>query len=150
MIITKEILLSDFEFWSGAKNTAAELTDKDFDQIEAVLMDLYPDGADETTINDTFWFEDDWIAGILGYDSWEDLLKKRDPDYVDPEERKDDIKSEASSLLDEKGADYYDYDLDDWLESNWDEDSDDSAVVEELVKYIMDNQENDEDDEQER
>lgn len=110
-------------------------------------MDLYPDGTDETTINDIFWFEEDWIASILGYDNWEDLRKKRDPDYVDPEERKDDIKSEASSLLDEQCADYCDYDLDDWLESNWDEDSDDSAVVEELVKYIMDNQENDEDDE---
>ena len=147
MVITKEVALSDFDFWSSAKETAMQLNDSDFDKIEDALMELYPDGTDECTINDIFWFEEDWIAGILGYDSWEDLLKKRDPDYVDPEERKDDIKSEASSLLDEKGAEYCDYDLDDWLESNWDEDSDDSAVVEELVKYIMDNQENDEDDE---
>ena len=100
MVITKEVALSDFDFWSSAKETAMQLNDSDFDKIEDVLMELYPDGTDETTINDIFWFEDDWIAGILGYDSWEDLLKKRDPDYVDPEERKDNIKSEASSLLD--------------------------------------------------
>lgn len=54
MKVYNEISLRDFEFWSGAKENAEELTDCQLDKVEAILEDLYPDGVDETTINDLF------------------------------------------------------------------------------------------------
>lgn len=77
MKIYKEDSLSNFEFWSGATRTADILWEKigreAFDRIENILEDCYPEGIDETQINDIFWFEADWIAEMLGYDSWEQL-----------------------------------------------------------------------------
>ena len=77
MKIYKEESLSNFEFWSGAKETAKYLTSKDFDIIEAMLEELYPDGVDETTINDLFWFEEDMIAEWLGYSDFDELMEDR-------------------------------------------------------------------------
>lgn len=69
MKIYKEESLSNFEFWSGAKDFASKLTDNEFDTIEAFLETEYPDGMDETQINDLFWFESEWICSdILGVD----------------------------------------------------------------------------------
>ena len=42
-----------------------------------ILEDEYPEGMDETTVNDIFWFEDDFIAECLGYDSYDQLWDER-------------------------------------------------------------------------
>ena len=93
MKIYKEESLSSFGFWSGAVNTADELTGREFDIIEAELESIYPDGMDETQINDIFWFEQDWIAEMLGYECWEHLEADhagRDwPDDEEEEEEED-------------------------------------------------------------
>ena len=74
MKIYKETSLKDYEFWSGAKYTAEVLTSEQLDQVESYLEDTAPEeGYSETDINDIFWFERDWIAEILGFDSWEAL-----------------------------------------------------------------------------
>lgn len=86
MKIFKEESLSNFEFWSGAKDRAQVLTESDFDTIEAILEDLYPDGASETTINDIFWFEEDTIAEWLGFESWEALEKDHNDEDEDSDE----------------------------------------------------------------
>ena len=78
MKIYTEESLSKFDFWDGAIDTVKYLTDLDFDNIEFALEELYPDGMDDTTINDIFWFEDDFIAEILGYSDWEELIKDRE------------------------------------------------------------------------
>ena len=57
--------LSNFKFWSGAKENAAELTEEQFNEIESILESLYPEGMSDTEINDLFWFEFDWIKEIL-------------------------------------------------------------------------------------
>ena len=57
MKVTTEQSLSNFNFWSGAKDNAAELTDSQLDILESILEDIYPDGMDETAINDFFWFD---------------------------------------------------------------------------------------------
>lgn len=77
MKIYTENNLRDFEFWCGAKYTAEHMTDDDFDTIESILEDMYPDGMDETLINDLFWFEEDWIAEMLGYENFEELVSAR-------------------------------------------------------------------------
>lgn len=69
MKIYKEESLSNFEFWSGAKDFASKLTKSEFDTIEALFADIYPDGTSETQINDLFWFEPEYICSdILGVD----------------------------------------------------------------------------------
>ena len=78
MKITSEKSLSNFDFWSGAETTANELTNKEFNIIEAQLEDLYPDGIDETQLNDIFWFEQDFVAQMLGYDTWEAFEKTKE------------------------------------------------------------------------
>ena len=66
MKVYKEINLRDFEFWSGAKSNAETLTDEQLDMVESILEDAFPDGMDETQINDIFWFDFDTIREWLG------------------------------------------------------------------------------------
>lgn len=80
MKIYAETSLRNFEFWSGAKDTAKYLTLDELDTIEAILEDIYPDGIDETTVNDFFWFDDDTIAEWLGYDNFEQIMNRDEED----------------------------------------------------------------------
>lgn len=76
MKVYHEIELKDFEFWSGAKDTAALLTDEEFDMIESSFFadDTY---YSETDVNDFFWFEDDEIARVCGYFDMDDMMEDR-------------------------------------------------------------------------
>ena len=78
MIITYEDGLYNFRFWGGARSNAKYLTWQDFRIIEHIFEDMHPDGMTETQINDIFWFEEDWIADMLGYNSFEELINDRD------------------------------------------------------------------------
>ena len=83
MKIYTEQSLRDFEFWGGARDRAKYLTDDQFDTIEAILEDAYPDGMTDTEINDFFWFEEDTIADWLGYNSFEELIEESDSEDDD-------------------------------------------------------------------
>ena len=74
MKICSEKSLSGFDFWSGAVDRVKCLNDKQLDEIESVLEELYPDGMPETQINDLFWFEEDLIAEWLGFGSFEEIM----------------------------------------------------------------------------
>ena len=54
MKIYKETNLDSFEFWGGAKGFAQNLTEQELTIIAQNLEDLYPDGIDETNLNDIF------------------------------------------------------------------------------------------------
>lgn len=77
MIIYEEESLKNFQFWSGGKYLASCLTEKEFDIIEELLEELYPDGMEETEINNFFWFDGDIIAQALGYEDEDDLLESK-------------------------------------------------------------------------
>lgn len=74
MKIISEICLADFEGWSGAEDVLARLDNKEIETLECLLEDLYPDGIDETQLNDILRFDTDWIAEVLGYKSADHLL----------------------------------------------------------------------------
>lgn len=76
MKIYTETNLTNFEFWSGAKDTVKYLTYEELEQIEAILEDIYPDGIDETTVNDIFWFDTDFIAECLGYNDFDEIMER--------------------------------------------------------------------------
>lgn len=78
MKVYREISLSEFEFWAGAKDRVKYLTEEELEQIEQILEHIYPEGLSETDINDLFWFEDELIAEWLGHESFEEILMERD------------------------------------------------------------------------
>lgn len=70
MKIITEQSLADFKFWSGAETTAQRIWEEKgregFDQLEAILEDIYPDGIDETELNDLLWFDAETVYEWLG------------------------------------------------------------------------------------
>lgn len=72
----REISLSSFEYWSGAKANASMLTTEELDYLDDVLCDMYPDGMDETMVNDLLWFEFGFCCELIGlrYDCDEDKV----------------------------------------------------------------------------
>lgn len=67
MKIYTETSLESFEAWSGAVDTLDKIREANkCEDLEIMLEELYPDGIDETALNDLLWFEDEWIFEILG------------------------------------------------------------------------------------
>ena len=78
MKVYKEVYdSSDFDFWAGARDTVKYLEDEEVEQIFSELDMLYPEGMEETEVNDFFWFDDDVIAEWLGWPDFETLMKAR-------------------------------------------------------------------------
>lgn len=72
MKVTSEIQLQDFRFWSGAKYHAQQLLPEQFERLELILEDLYPDGMDASNLNDLMWFDFDIVKEWLGIETEED------------------------------------------------------------------------------
>ena len=68
MKVTKEIALCDFEPWGGACCRFDQLTKEELEELEEMVNVLYPDGIDETMLNDLFWFEFYAVCAWLGLD----------------------------------------------------------------------------------
>lgn len=67
LIVDKqEVSLEDFDAWGGAEELKQQIIDagktKEFEQLVA---ELYPDGIDETGLNDLMRFDDDWVRKTL-------------------------------------------------------------------------------------
>jgi hypothetical protein len=75
MIIKQEKDLNSFEFWSGAKDKAEQLTYEELKQITEELEALYPEGIDETELNDIFWFDFGYVCELIGLTYNEDNAK---------------------------------------------------------------------------
>ena len=68
LLIHTETRLRNFQFWAGGADRANCLTCEQLDVIEKVLEEIYPNGIDETELNDLLWFDEDIIAEWL--DLW--------------------------------------------------------------------------------
>lgn len=72
MKITSEIEIRNFDFEAGAVDRAKFIENnfpEKWNEIETTLEELYPNGIDETTLNDIFWFDDEFFAKMgCGYD----------------------------------------------------------------------------------
>ena len=59
--------LDTYQPWSGAVDTYETIVNNDLlDDLEYLLEDIYPDGIDETKLNDILWFDSDWVLESLG------------------------------------------------------------------------------------
>lgn len=135
MKITKEVSLENFEAWSGGRDTLNELTHSECEQLESQLEDLYPDGMEETQVNDILWFERDWIAECLGYKDWEHL--ERDHAGISDEDH-------ARTIIKNKFPDTTDEQVDGYIESEWSDDMEDDDILEEFESYLEDLKEEEE------
>ena len=72
MKIINETNLQYFEFWGNAKETAKrideELGASGWDLLDAILTDTYPEGIDETELNDILAFDYNEVFEWLGID----------------------------------------------------------------------------------
>lgn len=74
MKINYDLDLANFEAWSGGVDTLNRVIEEGkTEELEAILEELYPDGMDETQLNDILWFEEDWIFEMLGISEEEEL-----------------------------------------------------------------------------
>lgn len=73
MRVSKEFDLVSFEAWSGAVDTKETIINegktRDFEHL---IEELYPDGIEETQLNDLLWFDDEWIFKSLGINTEEE------------------------------------------------------------------------------
>lgn len=99
MTYTVEKPLSQFEFWSGAKERTDHLTIEQFDRLDYLMPEVLGENPTDTAINDLFWFENDYIAQLLGFKNWEALERyndgEDDEDDEDDEDEGDDTSDEA-------------------------------------------------------
>lgn len=78
MIIKTEVTgVNEFDFWSGAIDTVKYLTDEECETIFQFLEDCNPDGMTDEELNNFFWFQDEFIAELLGYECFEDIMKRK-------------------------------------------------------------------------
>lgn len=82
--------LSNFDAWSGGKDTKDELTEEQLSQVEDFIEELYPDDPPtQADINDILWFERDAIAQYLGFSDWEHLNQDEDDDDDEEDEEEE-------------------------------------------------------------
>ena len=67
MKLYKELDLTRFEAWSGAVDTYNTIYNADkLNELEFLLEELYPEGIEETQLNDLLWFDSEWVLERLG------------------------------------------------------------------------------------
>lgn len=65
--VYREISIGEFEGWSGAEDIIDKVREADkIDALDNFLEEEYPDGVDETHLNDLLRFDGDWVLGMLG------------------------------------------------------------------------------------
>ena len=52
MIVINDCSLTAFQWWGGAELNARMLTLSELNALDNILMDLYPNGINETMLND--------------------------------------------------------------------------------------------------
>lgn len=67
MKVYSDIGLLEFEPWSGAVATKDMIVEAGkCDEFDQLIEEIYPDGINETQLNDILWFEDEWLCEALG------------------------------------------------------------------------------------
>lgn len=73
MKLYRELDITQFQPWSGAVYTFDKIDAADkLNQLEALLEELYPDGIEETQLNDLLWFDSEWLFECLGIEEEEE------------------------------------------------------------------------------
>lgn len=85
MKIYSDISLENFDYWSGAVDTAKRISEAGkLDDLEFILEDLYPDGMTDTQLNDLLWFDSETVYEWLGITDEDE--EEEEEEYKSPED----------------------------------------------------------------
>ena len=66
-VTNNNLSLRDFNAWSGAKDTKETIINEGKeDEFDTLIEELYPEGIDQTHLNDLLWFETEFLFENLG------------------------------------------------------------------------------------
>lgn len=66
-LIIDNASISNFESWSGAKDTQQTIINNNKEnEFDNLIEELYPDGLTDTQLNDLLWHDSDWCLEQLG------------------------------------------------------------------------------------
>lgn len=103
MKIYQEISLEDFEAWSGGLDTLNRVINAGkVDELDSLLSMEYPEGIDETELNDLLWFEDEWIYQTLGIRTESELREEMEELHDELNEIMEDFEEESESMTEEE------------------------------------------------
>lgn len=103
MKITYELELSRFEAWGGGEYTLDRVINEGkVEELEKALEELYPDGLDETTLNDILWFEDEWIFEMCGIRTESEIREELTEAQGELEELMENFLGDSEDLTEEE------------------------------------------------
>ena len=130
MKVYTEISIANFEAWSGAVNTLNRVIEEGkADTLESVLEDLYPDGMDETQLNDILWFEPEWVYEVCGIRSESEIREELE----EAEEELEELKQNFAD--DTEDEDMTEEEKEELWESDY---ADDAKELEEKIAELKD------------
>lgn len=101
MRITYDIDLENFETWSGASATLEKIINEGkCEELETALEEMYPDGMDETQLNDILWFESDWCYEVCGIRTEEEIEEELEKLQDEMEELMENFLEECEEMID--------------------------------------------------
>lgn len=121
MKVSYELNLNNFEAWSTAEDTLNRILNEGREkELEMLLEELYPEGMDETQLNDLLRFDSEWIYETLGMDTENSLNKKIEETEEDMQNLMDDFEYdlEEENIIEKNKKEEY------WIE-NYKEDYED-------------------------
>ena len=99
--ITYELDLETFEAWSGAQDTLNRVINEGrVRDLESILEDLYPDGMDETQLNDILRFEEDLVYEMCGIRSESAIREELEEAQEELEELMENFLEECENMTD--------------------------------------------------
>lgn len=103
MRIYSELDLNTFEAWSGAVNTLDRIRrEGKCGELESVLEESYPEGIDETELNDLLWFEPETVyewVGLRTESQIESEIEEAKSELADLEDDLKDLDDDHNSLI---------------------------------------------------
>ena len=75
------LLCSGFEFWGGAIAHKNRFSHDELEALEAAFEDCYPEGVDETLVNDIFCLEPETLCEWLDID-FEEWVERPDDYWI--------------------------------------------------------------------
>lgn len=65
-----KIITDKFTPWAGAVDTYNAIVEADkLEEFESLIDEIYPEGIEETKLNDILWFEPEFILESLGIET---------------------------------------------------------------------------------
>ena len=104
LTITKTMDIYDYEPWSGAVYTYERIArEGKLDELDNVLEEVYPEGIDETELNDLLWFEPETVYEWLGMRTEAEIREE----IEEAEAHLAEISDEIDEMTEEKAAELW-------------------------------------------